>query len=81
MFYLFALHSMERDSLLFLEHAYLTSAHIELVRAQVLRLCARVRVDSVGLVDSWNLPDWFVRAPFGARDGNIYERYFAQVTH
>lgn len=43
----------------------------------MLALCDAVRPDAVGLVDAFDIPDALLRAPLGARDGNIYEQYFA----
>lgn len=44
-----------------------------------MELSKEVRRNAAGLIDAWDIPDHFVRSPLGARDGNIYERYFAAV--
>ena len=46
----------------------------------VIELSLVVRQNAAGLVDAWDIPDHFVRSPLGARDGNVYARYFAAVT-
>jgi acyl-CoA oxidase len=45
----------------------------------VVEVSKEVRQNAAGLVDAWDIPDHFVRSPLGARDGDIYVRYFAAV--
>jgi len=33
----------------------------------------------VGLVDAFGYPDWVLKAPIGAYDGDIYEKYLQTV--
>jgi acyl-CoA oxidase len=61
------------------EDGYATGRHVAAVRRAVRLLCAELRPEAVGLVDAFGIPD-FILGPFGARDGKIYERFFAQVT-
>jgi acyl-CoA oxidase len=49
---------------------------VEWIRNNLLLLCKTVRKDAVPLVDAWNIPDGYLHAPFGAKDGNIYTHYF-----
>jgi acyl-CoA oxidase len=42
-------------------------------------MCRDVRKDAIGLVDSFNLPDFVMNSPFGRYDGDVYTHYFAQV--
>jgi hypothetical protein len=41
--------------------------------------CKELRYDVVALTDSFNIPDMCLKAPFGAYDGDIYNRYFEMV--
>jgi hypothetical protein len=55
-----------------------------LVRRAHLKLCREVRKDAVLLTDALAIPDYVLKAPFGAYDGDIYRKYFAvrhSLTH
>jgi hypothetical protein len=47
-----------------------------LVRRSHLKLCREVRKDAVLLTDALAIPDYVLKAPFGAYDGDIYRKYF-----
>jgi acyl-CoA oxidase len=34
----------------------------------------------VGLVDAWNIPDFVLGSVLGAKDGDVYRRYFDAVS-
>jgi len=51
-----------------------------MINEQLLTLCRHVRYDAIPLVDAFNYPDWFLRAPVGTYDGNIYPKYFEVVS-
>ena len=42
-------------------------------------LCLAVRDQVIGLTDAFGLSDFFINAPIGSYDGNVYEKYFAKV--
>lgn len=46
------------------------------MRKSHLKLCREVRKDAVLLTDALAIPDYVLKAPFGAYDGDIYRKYF-----
>ncbi|ODQ67990.1 acyl-coenzyme a oxidase 2 [Nadsonia fulvescens var. elongata DSM 6958] len=76
---LFALWSIEQDTGLFLHAGYLTPAQIDSVGTHVTHLCKSVRDQAIGLTDAFNLSDYFINAPIGNYDGNVYKHYYEKV--
>ncbi|KAJ3357728.1 fatty-acyl coenzyme A oxidase [Allomyces javanicus] len=77
---LYGAHAITEHAGVFLTSGYLTAAHVSAVQTAMNALLRDVRKDAVPLVDAFNLTDFVVGSPFGAKDGNIYERYFERVT-
>lgn len=77
---LFALDRVHAEAALFLEYGYITGEDAALVRKSHLKLCREVRKDAVLLTDALAIPDYVLKAPFGAYDGDIYRKYFEVVT-
>ncbi|ELR12034.1 acyl-CoA dehydrogenase, middle domain containing protein [Acanthamoeba castellanii str. Neff] len=69
---LFALDRVHAEAALFLEYGYITGEEAALVRRSHLKLCREVRKDAVLLTDALAIPDYVLKAPFGAYDGDIY---------
>ncbi|ODQ51405.1 acyl-coenzyme a oxidase 2 [Saitoella complicata NRRL Y-17804] len=76
---LYALWSIEEDAGAFLSAGYFTPGQMDEVRSKVNELCKEVRMNAIGLCDSFNYSDFFINAPIGRYDGNIYPHYFEQV--
>jgi alkylation response protein AidB-like acyl-CoA dehydrogenase len=78
---LFALDRVRAETALFLEYGYITGEQAALVRKAHLAVCKEVRKDAVLLTDALAIPDFFLKAPFGCYDGDIYRKYFHVVTN
>ncbi|KAF8923758.1 acyl-CoA dehydrogenase/oxidase C-terminal [Dissophora ornata] len=76
---LYGLYSIEQNSGFFLQYRYFTPSQMDYVRAQVNVLCRDVRQEYIPLIDAFNYSDYMINSPFGAYDGNVYEKYFEQV--
>uniref|UniRef100_A0A6B2L029 Acyl-coenzyme A oxidase n=1 Tax=Arcella intermedia TaxID=1963864 RepID=A0A6B2L029_9EUKA len=64
----------------FMQFGYFSGEQAEQIESEVYRACEKLRQNAVPLVDSFNYPDWFLRAPIGVYDGNIYPPYFNLVS-
>lgn len=73
---LFALSSMHKVLAHFLELGYMDRSQSQLLQKQIFVLCKEIRKDAIPLVDSFNYPDWILKAPIGRYDGDIYNQYF-----
>ncbi|SPO31791.1 related to acyl-coenzyme A oxidase 1 [Ustilago trichophora] len=59
----------------FLELQLLTSEQLERLRESAARLLAGpIRRDALGLVESFDMDDWYLCSPLGSSDGRAYER-------
>ena len=76
---LYALWSIDENSGIFLQAGYFTSDDIDAVRTRTNELCLEVRNQCIPLTDAFNLSDFFINAPIGTADGDIYPKYFAQI--
>jgi len=79
LFYILALNILQQESYLFLENEYMDAKQTQMIRKQLPVLCKEIRRDALALVDAFDYPDWLLRSPLGAYDGNIYTKYFATV--
>ncbi|BFZ56901.1 fatty-acyl coenzyme A oxidase [Savitreella phatthalungensis] len=77
--HLYAMWSIEENSGVFLQAGYFTSENIDAIRTRTTELCLEVRGQCIGLTDAFNLSDFFINAPIGTADGDIYPKYFAQI--
>ncbi|KAG5359342.1 Acyl-coenzyme A oxidase 3 [Yarrowia sp. C11] len=76
---LFTLWSIEEDSGLFLREGFLQPKDIDQVTELVNHYCKEVRDQVAGYTDAFGLSDWFINAPIGNYDGDVYKHYFAKV--
>lgn len=76
---LYSMWSIEENSGLFLQANYFTSEQIDQIRTLVSDLCLEVRDQCIGLTDAFNMSDYFINAPIGTYDGNIYPKYFDRI--
>lgn len=76
---LYSLWSIEENAGLFLQANYFTSEQIDTIRTSVSDLCLEVRNQCIGLTDAFNMSDYFINAPIGTYDGNIYPKYFDRI--
>lgn len=76
---LFGLTSLEKELNLFSEHGYLSPEQCVVVRRAVTDMCKALRPEAVSLVDALGFPDFVLKAPVGAYDGDIYRKYLARV--
>ena len=70
---LFALSHIEKEMGDFTEDGYLDAGQAEMVRGEVRRLLAALRVDAVAIVDSFDFSDHYLNSALGKWDGNVYE--------
>jgi acyl-CoA oxidase len=71
--WLFALYHLSRETGDFLELGLLLPEEVQGVRNEVYALLAEVRVDAVGLCDSWDWLDFELKSTLGRYDGQVYE--------
>ena len=76
LFYLFAIRLIEEKISSFISASVVAQKQVELISQAVLQLCKQLRKHAVLLMDSFGIPDSFLRTPLGRYDGNIYEHYF-----
>jgi acyl-CoA oxidase len=60
---LFALYHLEKDKGWFLENGFMSAKKSKAITKQITRLCAEIRLDAVGLVDAFGIPDQCLSAP------------------
>lgn len=77
---LFGLWSIENEFKLFLKYGYFMSQELDLITSKVNLYCHKVRQNAIGLTDAFNLSDFFIKAPIGSYDGDVYKHYFGKVT-
>ena len=59
----------------YLELQLLTASQLEKLREGAARLLAGpIRRDALGLVESFDMDDWYLCSPLGSSDGRAYER-------
>jgi len=63
----------------FLTFKYFTAEAMEILAEAELNLSMELRNEVIGVVDAFDYPDWFLRAPIGRYDGNIYEKYLERI--
>ena len=71
--WLFALYHLSRETGDFLELGLLLPEEAQVVRDEVYALLTEVRVDAVGLCDSWDWSDFELKSTLGRYDGQVYE--------
>lgn len=76
---LYVLQEFARGAGFFLRESFMTPAQVQLVHDELLAACARVRLDAVALVDSFNLSDHIIGSTIGAADGDVYTRMLKEV--
>jgi acyl-CoA oxidase len=76
---LFALWSTEAEGAVFLKYRFINSKHLDKITIYVNELCKVVRDQAIGLTDAFNLSDFFINAPIGNFDGDVYKHYFEKV--
>ncbi|ORX91352.1 acyl-coenzyme A oxidase I [Basidiobolus meristosporus CBS 931.73] len=76
---LYGLYSIQQNSGPFLASGYFSPDHLDLIDAEVNRLCATIRPDAIPLVDSFNYSDHIINSPLGRYDGDVYTAYFSLV--
>ena len=60
---LYALHTIEQHKGWYLEDEYMSPAKTKAIRRVVDQLCAEVRVDALGYVEAFDIPDYLLAAP------------------
>lgn len=50
-----------------------------MVRQLMKELCAELKKEVIGITDALAPPDEVLASPFGAYDGNVYEKYLALI--
>jgi acyl-CoA oxidase len=76
---LFSLWSLENEGSLFLKYGFITAQDLDVITSHVNEYCRVVREQAVGLTDAFNLSDFFINAPIGNYDGDVYRHYFDKV--
>jgi len=77
--FLFGVSHMNEMFKEFLAFKYLSIEAMEILAEAEILLSSELRNEVIGVVDSFDYPDWFLRAPIGRYDGNIYEHYLNRV--
>lgn len=77
---LFALWSIEEEASVFLEFKFVTAEDLSQISLLVDEYCGKIREQAIGLTDSFNWSDYFINAPIGNYDGDVYRNYFRKIT-
>lgn len=77
---LFGLWSLEQDGVAFLQYGFLPAGKLTIVSELVDKYCAKIRVQAVALCDAFDWSDFFINAPIGNYNGDVYNNYFQKVT-
>lgn len=76
---LFGLSSIEKDAALFLTSGFFTPKDIVSVTRLIDEYNLKIRDVAIALTDAFNLSDFFINAPIGSYDGDVYKTYFSKV--
>lgn len=76
---LFGLWSLETEGSLFLKYGFINADNLDQITSHVNDYCRLVRDQAIGLTDAFNLSDFFINAPIGNYDGDVYKNYFDKV--
>ncbi|GAA5893105.1 hypothetical protein JCM5296_003074 [Sporobolomyces johnsonii] len=71
--------AIEENAAHFLKYRFFSPEQMDLISAEVTRLCAELRKSAVLLTDSFNFSDHIINSPLGCYDGDVYEKYFNRV--
>jgi len=77
---LYVLWSLSTDMQYFLREGVLGANHAQWVEELIKdQLFPELRKNAIGLVDTWDLPDFALASVLGHSDGDVYGRYFSAV--
>jgi acyl-CoA oxidase len=76
---LFGLYHLEKLLAQFLQFGYFNGNSADMIKEEVVKICSEIRSSAVFLVDAFNFPDWYLRAPVAVHSGDIYEKYFSVI--
>lgn len=65
---------------MFIEFGFFERDHYLKLKQTLETLLKDIRQDIVPLVDAFDYPDWFLKAPLGSYDGDVYQNYFSVVS-
>lgn len=70
--YLYALYSLDKHLVYFYEGGYTNGPEFaRYVRENILRLCAKIKPDALGVIDALAPPDFVVNSVLGKSDGKV----------
>eukprot|EP01127_Copromyxa_protea_P015169 TRINITY_DN4322_c0_g1_i1.p1 TRINITY_DN4322_c0_g1~~TRINITY_DN4322_c0_g1_i1.p1 ORF type:complete len:260 (-),score=57.55 TRINITY_DN4322_c0_g1_i1:57-836(-) len=78
---LFGLTALSKLIKEFLIAGFISGEQAATIKQEHLSVCKKVRASSETFVDAFNYPDWYLKAPLGIRDGNMYEAYFDVINN
>ncbi|KAL4862474.1 hypothetical protein BDV12DRAFT_43134 [Aspergillus spectabilis] len=73
---LFACFTLEADGFEFFTNNAASRFQLDRLPERINELMVRVRLNAVGLVDSWKIPDYLLDSALGRYDGRVYEDLF-----
>jgi len=76
---LWALRSVLKFAATFVGFNLLKREQVAMLRRTWSRYCKELRVQAVVLVDAFDIPDFILKAPFGRKDGDVYNNYWRVV--
>lgn len=66
-------------SIFYFQFSGLTHTDLDGLQKKLESLLSKIRVNAVGIVDGFDIPDCVLKSTLGAYDGNVYERMFAEA--
>lgn len=72
---LYLLETIDKDIGNFRFGGFINCTQHETIRSTILKLSNELKSEYIGVIDALSPPDFILQAPFGASDGDIYNRY------
>ncbi|KAL4486009.1 hypothetical protein ABPG72_003943 [Tetrahymena utriculariae] len=76
---LYLLETINKDIGNFRFGGYINCQQHEQIRSSILKLCNKLKDEFISVLDALAPPDFILQAPFGASDGDIYNRYIGLI--
>jgi acyl-CoA oxidase len=81
-FYLAALHYLDKHVVLFYQGGYFTGQEgkeVTLIRETILDLCSQMKNDAIGLIDAIAPPDYVLNSALGDSTGLVYKNLYSSM--
>jgi len=79
MFVMFGLVSLEKDLVLLRENDFILSESCDLIKNEIIKLCAVIKPELITIIDAIAPPDEILQAPLGSSKGFIFDSYLNEV--